>query len=94
MTILVTGANGYLGNLIVKGLVAKGKTVRAMVRDEEKTRIRLGALADKIEVIKGDVTDRASLTPLSSLRARTRACPRAPSLRHVRAALSPRHIGC
>jgi len=64
MTILVTGANGYLGNLIVKGLVAKGKTVRAMVRDEEKTRIRLGALADKIEVIKGDVTDRASLTPL------------------------------
>lgn len=64
MTILVTGANGYLGNLIVKKLVERGKVVRAMVRDEEKTRIRLGALGDKIELVKGDVTDRASLKPL------------------------------
>jgi NADH dehydrogenase len=64
MTILVTGANGYLGNLIVKKLVERGKSVRAMVRDEEKTRIRLGALGDKVEIIKGDVTDRAGLKPL------------------------------
>lgn len=64
MTILVTGANGYLGNLIVKELVAKGKPVRAMVRDAEKTRIRLGALGDKIEVVNGDVTDRESLKPI------------------------------
>lgn len=64
MTILVTGANGYLGNLIVKELVARGKPVRAMVRDTEKTRIRLGSLGDKIELVNGDVTDRASLRPL------------------------------
>ncbi|MCU0477104.1 MAG: complex I NDUFA9 subunit family protein [Anaerolineae bacterium] len=61
MTILVTGANGYLGNLIVKELVKRGKPVRAMVRDEEKTRVRLGALGDKIELVKADVVDRASL---------------------------------
>jgi NADH dehydrogenase len=64
MTILVTGANGYLGNLIVKELVARGKPVRAMVRDAEKTRIRLGSLGEKIEIVNGDVTDRASLRPL------------------------------
>lgn len=64
MTILVTGANGYLGNLIVKELVARGKPVRAMVRDAEKTRIRLGALGDKIDIVNGDVTNRESLKPI------------------------------
>lgn len=61
MTILVTGANGYLGNNIVKKLVAQGKSVRAMVRDEDKTKKRLGDLASKIEIIKADVNDKDSL---------------------------------
>lgn len=64
MTILVTGANGYLGNLIVKKLVEQGKSVRAMVRDTEKTRIRLGTLGDKIELVNADVTQRDSLKPI------------------------------
>jgi NADH dehydrogenase len=64
MTILVTGANGYVGNNLVKRLVEQGKTVRAMVRDDEKTRMRLGDLASKIEVVKGDVTDREGIKPL------------------------------
>lgn len=61
MTILVTGANGYVGNNTVKRLVQQGKPVRAMVRDMDKTKLRLGSLTDKIEIVQGDVTDRESL---------------------------------
>lgn len=64
MTILVTGAAGYLGNLTVKKLVAQGKSVRAMVRNPEKAKIRLKDVADKIEIVQGDVTKRDSLIPL------------------------------
>lgn len=64
MTILVTGAAGYLGNLTVKKLAAMGRPVRAMVRNPEKAKIRLKDVADKIEIVQGDVTDRESLKPL------------------------------
>jgi nucleoside-diphosphate-sugar epimerase len=60
-TVLVTGANGYVGNNIVPKLVERGYTVRAQVRDMEKTKMRLGELADKVEIVKADVTDRATL---------------------------------
>lgn len=64
MTILVTGAAGYLGNLTVKKLVAAGHSVRAMVRHADKAKIRLKEVADKIEIVEGDVTNRDSLKPL------------------------------
>jgi NADH dehydrogenase len=64
MAILVTGAAGFVGNNVVRRLVAEGKPVRAMVRDTEKAKIRLGDLKGKVEIVKGDVTDRASLAPL------------------------------
>lgn len=64
MTILVTGANGFMGNTIVKKLVAQGKPVRAMVRDEEKTRKRLSDISDKIEIVQGDVRDREGIKKL------------------------------
>lgn len=63
MTILVTGAAGYLGNITVKKLVEMGKPVRAMVRNKAKAEIRLKDVADKIEIVEGDVTDRSSLPP-------------------------------
>ncbi len=63
MTILVTGAAGYVGNNTVRRLVEQGKPVRAMVRHVEKARQRLGDLGAKIEVVPGDVTDPASLKP-------------------------------
>ena len=63
MTILVTGAAGYLGNQTVKKLVALGHPVRAMVRHRAKARLRLGDVAEQIEIVEGDVTDRDSLAP-------------------------------
>lgn len=64
MAILVTGAAGFVGNNVVRRLVAEGKPVRAMVHDSAKANIRLGDLKGKIEIVTGDVTDRASLAPL------------------------------
>ena len=63
MTILVTGAAGYLGNQTVKRLVSLNQPVRAMARNQEKAALRLGAVADQIEIVKGDVTDPDSLAP-------------------------------
>ena len=61
MTILVTGAAGYLGNQTVKRLVAAERPVRALVRHQAKAAIRLREIADRIEIVEGDVTQPASL---------------------------------
>ena len=63
MTILVTGAAGYLGNQTVKRLVADGRPTRALVRHKAKAALRLKEVADQIEIVEGDVTRPASLTP-------------------------------
>lgn len=66
MTIVVTGATGYVGNNTVRRLLEQGKSVRALVRDpdSERTRKRLGDFIGKpqFEMVKGDVADRNSLT--------------------------------
>jgi uncharacterized protein YbjT (DUF2867 family) len=64
MTVLVTGGAGFVGNNIIAKLVEQGKPVRAMVRNPDKAKMRLSQFGDKIEIVKGDVTDRASLKPL------------------------------
>jgi len=61
MTVLVTGAAGYVGNNTVRRLVEMGKPVRAMVRSVEKANKRLNDVAGKIEIVQGDVTQRESL---------------------------------
>ena len=63
MTILVTGAAGYLGNQTVKRLDALGHPVRALVRHREKAAIRLKDLSERIEIVEGDVTRPESLAP-------------------------------
>ncbi|MEZ4410408.1 MAG: SDR family NAD(P)-dependent oxidoreductase [Polyangiales bacterium] len=60
--VLVTGAGGFIGSHLVEALVARGDTVRAMVR--YNARGDLGHLADiapaargAVEVVSGDITD-------------------------------------
>ncbi len=58
MTSLVTGATGFTGGHLARGLRARGERVRALVRDPAKA----GDLASAgIEIVPGTLTDRASL---------------------------------
>jgi uncharacterized protein YbjT (DUF2867 family) len=59
--VVVAGATGRTGQLVVKHLRAEGYEVRAMVRSLEKGRIVLG---EEIALVKADVTDPSSLGPL------------------------------
>ena len=58
MTDIVTGANGYLGNVLVKKLLERGRRVRALVRSTSD----LQSLKDlDIELFTGDINDIDSL---------------------------------
>ena len=58
--ILVTGATGHIGNVLIRKLLEQGETVRALVwRDEDTT--PLNGL--DVEQVEGDVLDPASLEP-------------------------------
>ncbi len=58
MLSLVTGATGFLGSRLARQLVARGDTVRALVRPTSNRR-RIDDLP--LELAQGDVTDRASV---------------------------------
>ncbi|MBB5395277.1 NAD(P)-dependent oxidoreductase [Mucilaginibacter sp. AK015] len=59
MKILVTGATGKVGSRLVPRLIAKGYTVRVLVRDAAKA-------PANTEVIVGDLFDAATLVPAVS----------------------------
>ena len=61
MTILVTGAAGYVGNNTVRRLLELGKPVKALVRDADKAAMRLKGLPGPITLVSGDVRDRAAM---------------------------------
>ncbi|MEI7658389.1 MAG: SDR family NAD(P)-dependent oxidoreductase [Phycisphaerae bacterium] len=71
-TVAVTGATGFVGRAIVAELVAKGYSVRALVRDREKARRTLPSLgsagspggAGKVQLIVGDVLDASKVAEL------------------------------
>ncbi len=63
MTILVTGAAGYLGNQTARRLAERGESVRALVRRRSKAEIRLKDLAGRVEIVEGDVTAPETLAP-------------------------------
>ena len=58
MTTLVTGAAGFLGSHVARKLVARGETVRVLVRASSSNR----AIADlPLEYVTGDLRDQSSL---------------------------------
>lgn len=56
MSILLTGATGYIGGLLLHRLAADGRSVRCLVRD--RTRLKG---AGSTEVVEGDCLDESSL---------------------------------
>lgn len=56
--VLVTGANGHLGNNLVRLLIAKGYSVRASVRNIKNKRPFEGL---DCEVVQADITDKRSM---------------------------------
>ena len=50
--ILVVGANGRIGTMVVQALLAKGQQVRAMVRDPQRSRITEGP---NVELVVADL---------------------------------------
>ncbi|MFJ3823458.1 SDR family oxidoreductase [Streptomyces nodosus] len=56
---LVTGASGYIGGRLVPELLAAGFRVRCLARSPGK--LRDHPWADQVEVVRGDVTDPASV---------------------------------
>src|SRR5579883_677383 len=60
MTILVTGATGFVGLHVTRLLVEKAKRIRVLVRPTSETRF----IKDlPVEFVQGDLRDRASLAP-------------------------------
>lgn len=56
--IVVTGATGHVGNVLVRELVSHGRIVRALVLPDDDRRPLAGL---DIEIVNGDVTDLTSL---------------------------------
>ncbi len=55
--VLVTGAAGFIGRVLVRRLMSEGTPVRVLVRRPEA----LGGLRDHVEVVRGDVRDRGDV---------------------------------
>lgn len=58
MSVLVTGASGFVGAAVVRALLADGQSVRALVRSSSP-RTNLDGL--DVDLVQGDLTDPASL---------------------------------
>ncbi|MCX7911729.1 MAG: SDR family oxidoreductase [Dehalococcoidales bacterium] len=56
--IVVTGATGHIGNVLIRELVSHGQTVRAFVLPDDDCRPLAGL---EVEVVRGDVTGLKSL---------------------------------
>ncbi len=53
MTILITGATGAVGRLLIQNLLAEGQSVRAMTRRPDQA-----DLPQAVEVVPGDLDER------------------------------------
>ena len=62
MRALVTGSNGFLGRHVVAALIARGHSVRALVRPA--TDVAALGWADAVEVVRGDLRVSKDLAPM------------------------------
>ena len=60
MSVLVTGATGFVGSAVARKLVGRGEKVRVLVRKSSDRRNLEGL---EVEAIEGDLRDPASLAP-------------------------------
>ena len=58
MTILITGATGFIGSHLTARLLAQGKPIRALVLPSESIPTGWG---DHVEIIRGDIRNRADV---------------------------------
>ena len=58
MTTLVTGGNGFIGGVLIRELMARGRPVRALIHSDPGQLSRLG-----VDCVQGDIQDAASLGP-------------------------------
>lgn len=54
MSILVTGATGFLGRALTSELLRRGEQVRVLARDEQRARTLFG---NTVEIVPGEITD-------------------------------------
>lgn len=60
MRLAILGSTGFVGKVLLEKATARGHRVKALARSPEK----LGELAGKVEVVRGDIHDAASLREL------------------------------
>lgn len=58
---LVTGGSGFIGSALVRALVARGEDVRTLDDDSRGSSQRLKDLDGKIDMLRGDVRDTATV---------------------------------
>lgn len=63
MKVLLTGANGYIGTLLIPALLDKGHEVVCLVRDKNLF-TKQSAYADRVTIIAGDLLRSRSMEPL------------------------------
>lgn len=62
MKVFVTGGSGFVGNEVVRQLVAQGYEVAALVRSGSESKLDMGT-SDQVRIHPGDVTEPDSLPP-------------------------------
>jgi len=61
VTVLVTGATGYIGGRLIPRLLERGHEVRVLARDARRVEGR--SWRERVEVAQGDLADPATLPP-------------------------------